>query len=626
MSAPSNLSIRSARREYRLRFEEAIRTFRVVCEITKLNNESASSLLSRLPVEMSRRVVRYYTGNVETAAGLLELAHPLRPPPAEQFEIFVRKRPLWESERAQGEYDALTIDEAANRCVVHDGKAARDMSTYTLHREFALDGVYSEHAGEGELFTRVVDPLYDRARCGGCASLITFGQTGTGKTFTTNETQRYLARRLFDGSGMKEELEVSVEIFELREKKAYDLLNERKLVRLVTGGAEESVHVLGGTKVVAVSSCTLLEAIATAHALRSVAATERNAQSSRSHCVTRLRIAHADGQTGTLTLVDLAGSERNYETTQHDRSATRESADINMSLQTLKECFRATINKDVDLETLVEVDQDDVEWTRAVPKGYKAAVARAQAAALRAQEEGADGESVYNGLAFDPAKPAALMNFAMGKEASNARSLHMPYRRHQLTLLLKDCFVNPEHRTAVLACCSPSATDVEHTVRTLNQVCQMRGADHQVSRQVRVECTRTDAETAANQAFRKWSAQRVQEWFATLEDDLACAAVLLPSTCDGRELLQRWPVARLAHTCLDGSTERAIRLYDAIRLESTRVDGVLAEKRERVRGLAGRAHDKYGPSAKSKEQASANDAESKPELHSTDAQENVQLN
>ena len=59
-----------------------------------------------------------------------------------------------------------------------------------------------------------------------------------------------------------------------------------------------------------------------------------------------------------LTLVDLAGSERNYETTQHDRTATRESADINMSLQTLKECFRATINKDVDLETVVEIDQE----------------------------------------------------------------------------------------------------------------------------------------------------------------------------------------------------------------------------------------------------------------------------
>lgn len=87
------------------------------------------------------------------------------------------------------------------------------------------------------------------------------------------------------------------------------------------------------------------------------------------------------------------------------------------------------------------------------------------------------------------------MNFALAKEASCARSLHMPYRRHQLTLLLKDCFVNPAHRTAVLACCSPSATDMEHTIRTLNQVCQMRGAEEEVSRQARVECTRTAAET-----------------------------------------------------------------------------------------------------------------------------------
>jgi hypothetical protein len=83
--------------------------------------------------------------------------------------------------------------------------------------------------------------------------------------------------------------------------------------------------------------------------------------------------------TGLLTLVDLAGSERNYETTQHDARATRESADINTSLQTLKECFRATINQDVELETFVEQDQDEVVWTRAVPKGYSAALKAAQA-------------------------------------------------------------------------------------------------------------------------------------------------------------------------------------------------------------------------------------------------------
>ena len=127
-----------------------------------------------------------------------------------------------------------------------------------------------------------------------------------------------------------------LEVFELRGKKAFDLLAERKTVRLVTA-ADEDVHVLGGTREEATDAAGLLRAVERAHALRSVAATERNAQSSRSHAVCRLRTHNG----GLLTLVDLAGSERNDDVSQHDRTATRESADINISLQTLKEWYAA---------------------------------------------------------------------------------------------------------------------------------------------------------------------------------------------------------------------------------------------------------------------------------------------
>lgn len=620
-------------------------------------SDSSTSLFSKLPTELARRVVRAYAGP-DAASSLLTIAtDPIRPPPAERFEIFARKRPLWKSEAAEGEYDALTIDEDVQRCIVHDGKAARDMSTYTQHREFALDGVYAAATQERDLLARVVDPLLAKAAAGQRASLILFGQTGTGKTYTSHNMQRYLATQLLAGAeahATADEVtvereaegahwacppppevlprwatkwrslrqgpaeapsegpsEVVLEVFELREKKAYDLLNERKVVRLVAD-KDEHIHVLGGVRLHAKTSEQLLEALTKAHKLRSVAATERNAQSSRSHCVCRLRIvagAASDnagvGGGGMLTLVDLAGSERNYETTKHDRQATRESADINLSLQTLKECFRATINKDVDLETLVEIDQDDVEWTRAVPKGYKAAMAAAQKAAASVKAAGEEAESAYNGLAFDPAKPAALMNFALYREAKDARSLHMPYRRHQLTLLLKDCFTNPDHRTAVVACCSPAARDVEHTVRTLNQVCQMRGAEDEVARTFRVECQRTTEEAEATQPFRKWSAERVREWLLTLENELSCAAIALPDQTDGKELLQRWPVGRIAFTCFQGHAEKARRLYAAIRDEASRVDALLADRRVRMRGIAGRSDDRFGPDAAAKKQAAA---------------------
>lgn len=95
----------------------------------------------------------------------------------------------------------------------------------------------------------------------------------------------------------------------------------------------------------------------------------------------------------------------------------------------------------------------------------------------------------------------------------------------------------------------------------------------------------------------------MREWLGALEDELACAVVLLPDACDGRELLQRWPASRLAHTCLGGDMTKVPRLYEAIRRESARVDERIAAKRGRVRGLAGRWDDKHGQSAKARQAA-----------------------
>jgi hypothetical protein len=183
--------------------------------------------------------------------------------------------------------------------------------------------------------------------------------------------------------------------------------------------------------------------------------------------------------------------------------------------------------------------------------------------------------------------PAALRNFSAGGKA-----LHMPYRRHQLTLLLKDCFTNPCHRTLVVACCSPSATDVEHSVRTLQQVAQMRGAEDDVCRETRIECARTVGEVEDVMPFRRWPAERVRAWLSSLEhEDLALVAGVLPSSVDGKELL-KWSVARLTHACCAGDAAKAAALYEEIRAESARVDAHAADKRVRARGVAGRI-DRY---------------------------------
>jgi hypothetical protein len=158
----------------------------------------------------------------------------------------------------------------------------------------------------------------------------------------------------------------------------------------------------------------------------------------------------------------------------------------------------------------------------------------------------------------------------------------------------------------------------------------MRGAEDEVSRSFRVECQRTTAEAEATQPFRKWAGARVHEWLLTLEDELSCAAIALPDHTDGKELLQRWPVGRIAHTCFQGDAERATRLYAAIRNEATRVDGVLADRRLRMRGIAGRSDDKFGPNAAAKKRAAAAAAaavvgKERPEIVAKEVDENVNV-
>lgn len=327
MVAAANLSIRSARLEFAARFERAIHDYRGVCSLHHLVNQTDDcSQLARLPADCTRRIVRHMVGSYSQADKLCSIVKPLRPPPPTNIQVCVRKRPLWAVEQEDGQYDALTIDEVAGRCTVHDGKAARDMSMYTLHREYALDHCLSASASETAIQGVVVDPLLRDVRDGGRATVVFFGQTGTGKTHTTHQVQQYLAARLFPDDSADDDghwafpaveksasdARVSIEVFELRGKRAYDLLAERKVVRLVAD-ANEEVHVLGGRRVEASSAREMLDVVARAHALRSVAATERNAQSSRSHAVCRISLPHG----GVLNLVDLAGSERNYETTQY---------------------------------------------------------------------------------------------------------------------------------------------------------------------------------------------------------------------------------------------------------------------------------------------------------------------
>jgi kinesin family protein 2/24 len=77
--------------------------------------------------------------------------------------------------------------------------------------------------------------------------------------------------------------------------------------------------------------------------LRTTHTTEANDTSSRSHAICQIffRDIHTGKLKGKLSLVDLAGSERGTDTKSHNTQRRTESAEINTSLLSLKECIRA---------------------------------------------------------------------------------------------------------------------------------------------------------------------------------------------------------------------------------------------------------------------------------------------
>lgn len=256
------------------------------------------------------------------------------------FRVMARKRPLQNQELKAGEYDSVSIEGRNNAVVVHDGRVHRDGRTlYTVHSRFCLDRIFSEVEENITVYREAAAPLVEAALDGRRATLVFFGQTGTGKTYTASAVLDILATKLFE-----EVPAVSLLCYELAgtrggREAVFDLLAERAQVKCLTG-EDGQVHIHGARHAKCETTEDLRQALKEALSWRTSESTERNEASSRSHAILELRLHGKKGAVGSLRVVDLAGSERNFETLLHTRSMAERGGHINYSLLMLKECAR----------------------------------------------------------------------------------------------------------------------------------------------------------------------------------------------------------------------------------------------------------------------------------------------
>ncbi|KAJ6737539.1 CENTROMERE PROTEIN E [Salix viminalis] len=294
---------------------------------------------------------------------------------------------------------------------------------------FSFDKVFYEESMQADVYEFLALPIVKDAVKGVNGTIITYGQTGAGKTYSVegtsilecDEQKKGLLPRVVDGlfeciksADELTKYTVKLSMVEIYMEKVRDLLDltkdniqikENKMQEILLSGVTEitisdpegalqSLSVRQSCLITLSYSTTTTLLIRLGHLMW----TEMNVGSSRSHCVYILTVQLESTtdkrvKTGKVILVDLAGSEK-VEKSGAEGKVLEEAKTINKSLSALG--------------------------------------------------------NVINALTCGP----------------SARSSHIPFRDSKLTRILQDA-LGGNSRTVLLCCCSPSPSNALETLSTL---------------------------------------------------------------------------------------------------------------------------------------------------------------
>ncbi|GAB5584345.1 kinesin-like protein KIFC2 isoform X3 [Prionailurus iriomotensis] len=226
-------------------------------------------------------------------------------------------------------------------------------------RRFRLDWVFSPEASQEEpsWVFRELEPAVLSCLQGYSVCIFTYGQTGTGKTYSMEGPPEdpgiapRALQSLFQEMGTEGQHRVTLSMVEIYNEAVRDLLApgppERLAVRQGPAG-QGGIQVAGLTYWDVPDLEMLHQMLSLGRSNRATAATTKNPHSSRSHALVTLTLRTASpprgpGTAGTLHLVDLAGSERAWKAgaagpSRGDRDGAqrlREARTINRSLLAL---------------------------------------------------------------------------------------------------------------------------------------------------------------------------------------------------------------------------------------------------------------------------------------------------
>eukprot|EP00428_Durinskia_dybowskii_P064440 CAMPEP_0170383522 /NCGR_PEP_ID=MMETSP0117_2-20130122/15518_1 /TAXON_ID=400756 /ORGANISM="Durinskia baltica, Strain CSIRO CS-38" /LENGTH=775 /DNA_ID=CAMNT_0010639227 /DNA_START=54 /DNA_END=2381 /DNA_ORIENTATION=+ len=278
-------------------------------------------------------------------------------------KVAVRCRPMSSKEIGKGCKNIISI---ANQSIVH----IEAVDSQHENKYFTFDHCYGEDSLQETVYNDLGKPIVTQALDGFNGTIFAYGQTGSGKSFSmmggdsieSKGIIPHLNEDLFEKMALKlEQIEeeskkqasnaktkfmVTVSFLEVYNEEIKDLLNPSEKKLKIHENPKLGIYVEDLCELIVRDSGDLMKLIYQGNAVRKVAATKMNDQSSRSHSVFTIKVEQktvTDLTSGVtreqivkakINLVDLAGSERAAKTGASG-ATLREGANINLSLMAL---------------------------------------------------------------------------------------------------------------------------------------------------------------------------------------------------------------------------------------------------------------------------------------------------
>ena len=316
------------------------------------------------------------------------------------IQVMIRIRPLLPSENTQ-------------LCI--NTNTSNNKITINPEREYSFDHILPECTTNEDIFTNHIKPNISLALKGYNYSIIAYGQTSSGKTFTmgTSPSQPGIIQQTFNYietlNSIFNTFNISLSFIEIYQDDINDLLynynsslfskpqntfhSKLKIIENNNG----SFLLKNITKITVHSKQDCLRILSHGILNRKISSTKMNISSSRSHAILIMNFKHMkENLSFKINFIDLAGSERISKTAlPSNPTLFKESTAINKGLLCLSKVILSL--------------------------------------------------SSYN----------------------NNNSKHIPFRDSNLTKILKDSFIG-KSLTTMICCISPSITNKDETISTLN--------------------------------------------------------------------------------------------------------------------------------------------------------------